>query len=100
MNTYIIRRQNAWLTETDLERAAGRSARVGDHEMPERVRWIRSYIVEERDGKLGSVCIYQAVDIEALREHAERSGMPCDQVIPVRTTAIVRPDPKPDTSAA
>lgn len=100
MNTYIIRRRSAWLTSDELERAAGRSSRVGDQEMPDRVRWLRSYIVEERDGRLGSVSIYQAVDIDALREHSQRAGLPCEEVIPIRTTAIVRPDPKPDTSAA
>src|SRR5690349_13657361 len=100
VNTYIIRRRSAWITVTELERAAGRSSRVGDQEMPERVRWIRSYIVEERDGSLGSVSVYQAVDVEALREHATRAGLPCDEVIRIRTTAIVRPDPILDSSAA
>lgn len=93
MNTYIIRRRNAWSTVAELERAAGRSSRVGDQEMPQQVRWIRSYIVEERDGSLGSVSVYQAVDVEALQQHAERSGLPCDEVIRIRTTAIMRPDP-------
>jgi hypothetical protein len=32
---------------------------------------------------------------EAVREHAQRAGLPADEVIPVADTVIVRPDPTP-----
>ena len=69
------------------------SARVGNEEMPDRVRWIRSYVVGEADGRLGTVCICQATDEAALREHARRVGMSADEIVPVEDTAIVRDDP-------
>jgi hypothetical protein len=96
MNTYVILRRSAWKTPEDLEEAARCSTRVGNEEMPDKVRWIRSYVVEEETGALGTVCIYQGVDADAIREHAHRAGMPADEVIPVRGTVLVRPDPPCD----
>ena len=93
MKTYAIRRRNAWRSADELETAASRSAKVGNEDMPDRVRWIRSYVVEEDDGTLGTVCIYQATDPEAIREHAARVGMPADDISAIGRTVIVRDDP-------
>lgn len=93
MQTYAIRRRNAWKSATELEQAASRSAKIGNEQMSDQVRWIRSYVVEETDGTLGTVCIYQAVSPEAIREHASRVGMPADEITPVANTVIVRDDP-------
>jgi hypothetical protein len=68
--------------------------------MPDRVRWIRSYVVKEADGQLGTVCLYQAVDETAIREHAQRVGMPADEIVPVADTVIVREDPAAAVKAA
>ena len=57
-----------------------RSKEVGDTEFPDNLAWIRTYVVKDEDGTLGSVCIYQATDIETVRDHAERVGMPADEV--------------------
>lgn len=93
MQLYVIRRRNAWKTAEELERAAGVSARVGNEEMSTLVRWIRSYVVQEADGTLGTVCIYQAVSEDAIVEHARRVGMPANEITPVKTTVVVREDP-------
>jgi len=93
MKTYAIRRRNVWKNARELEATASRSARVGNEEMPNEVRWIRSYVVNEDDGTLGTVCIYQAVSPEAIREHARRAGMSADEIVPVERTVIVREDP-------
>lgn len=93
MQTYTIRRRSAWSSAAELETVASRSARIGNEEMPDKVRWIRSYVVEEKDGTLGTVCIYQAVDPQAIREHASRVGMPADEITLVVRTVIVRDDP-------
>lgn len=94
MNTYVIRRKNAWTTPAELEKAAARSREVGDKEMSDKVRWIRSYVVQEPDGTLGTVCIYQGVDEHAIREHANRAGLKADEISPVVNTVVVREDPK------
>ena len=93
MKTYAIRRRNAWKSAEELETAASRSARIGNEDMPDEVRWIRSYVVEEQDGTLGTVCIYQAVSPEAIRDHAGRVGMPADEITEIANTVIVREDP-------
>ncbi len=100
MNTYVIRRRNAWKNAQELETTAAISARVGNDEMADQVRWIRSYVVNETDGTLGTVCIYQAVSVEALQDHARRVGMPGYEIVPVQGTVIVRPDPQAATQAA
>ena len=94
MDTYAILRRNGWRTPGDLQEAAARSTAEGDR-MPDDIRWIRSYVLGERDGSLGTVCIYEASSPEAIRTHAERAGLPVDEIIAVADTVIVRPDPAP-----
>ena len=93
MQLYVIRRRGAWKSPQELEAAAAKSTQVGNDEMSDQVRWIRSYVVTEQDGTLGTVCIYEATDTEAIREHARRVGMPGDEISPVADTVIVRGDP-------
>jgi thiamine biosynthesis protein ThiC len=93
METFVILRRGAWMSEEDLEAAAEQSSRIGDDEMSDQVRWIRSYVLSEEDGTLGTVCIYQAVDEDAIMEHAQRSELPADEIIPVINTVVVRDDP-------
>jgi len=92
MNTYVILRRSGWRSPGDLQAAAERSTKVGD-EMPDDIRWIRSYVLEEDGGSVGTVCIYQASSAEAIRDHAERADLPVDEIIPVADTVLVRPDP-------
>ncbi len=98
LKTYIIRRREGWKTPEELQEAAAKSADVGDNEMSEDIRWIRSYVVKEEDGALGTVCVYQASSAEKIREHAARVGMPADEISEVMDTVLVRPDPEPATA--
>ena len=93
MDTYVILRRRGWQTAADLEVAGAKSAQVGDEEMSDDIRWIRSYVTDEGDGVVGTVCIYQASSPEKIREHAERAGLPADEIIKVADTVMVRPDP-------
>src|SRR4051794_16635057 len=92
MNLYAIRRRDFWGTPEELEKTAARSAEVGD-EMSDDIRWIRSYVVQEESGKLGTVCIYEGSSIEKVREQAERTGMPADEVTLTAAPVIGRPAP-------
>lgn len=98
MDTYVILRRRGWRTPEDLREAGERSQRVGDEEMADDVRWIRSYALSEDDGTVGTVCIYEATSPEALREHASRADLPADEIIAVADTIVVRPDPAPAAS--
>jgi hypothetical protein len=95
MQTYVILRRSAWGDPPELEEAAARSSEVGDGEMSEDIRWIRSYVLSEPDGRVGTVCIYQASSPEAIREHASRARLAADEIIAVADTVVVRPDPLP-----
>jgi hypothetical protein len=93
MNTYVILRRGGWRTPAELEEAAERSRRVGDEEMSDDIRWIRSYVLQEDDGSVGTVCIYQGTSADAVRNHASRAELPVDEIVPVADTVIVRQDP-------
>ena len=93
MNLYVIRRPSGWGTPEELQATAARSKQVGDEEMPSDIRWIRSYVVKEADGTLGTFCVYEASSPEKIREHAERAGMPATEIVEVAETVLVRPDP-------
>jgi hypothetical protein len=94
MDLYAILRRNGWASAGDLEEAAGRSAIEGD-KSESGVRWIRSYVLAEEAGGLGTVCIYEADSAEAIRAHADAADLPVDEIVPVADTVIVRPDPAP-----
>ena len=92
MDTYVILRRNGWQTADELGEAAARSTAEGE-KMPDDVSWIRSYVMAETDGTVGTVCIYQASSPEAIRRHAEAADLPVDEIVKVADTVIVRPDP-------
>ena len=96
MMTYVILRRSGWRSPDELGVAAERSTAVGDNEMKDDVRWIRSYVIEEEGGSLGTVCIYQATSPEAIQRHASLADLPVNEIIPVADTVIVRPDPGPE----
>src|SRR5438034_6158938 len=95
MDTYVILRRSGWSSPQELQEAAERSKRVGDEEMSDDIRWIRSYVLEEGGGSVGTVCIYEATSPEAIREHANRADLPVDEIIPIVDTVVVRNDPVP-----
>jgi len=92
METYVIMRRGGWPTADELHEAAARSTAEGAR-MADDIRWIRSYVVSEADGTVGTICVYQATSAEAIRAHAYRAGLPVDEIVPVADTVIVRPDP-------
>jgi hypothetical protein len=94
METYAILRRAGWRDGEDLRAAVERSTLEGE-KAPEDVRWIRSYVLAEENGSLGTVCIYEASRPEALVEHARRADLPADEIVRVTDTVIVRPDPEP-----
>lgn len=98
MDLYIIRRRGVWANEEELKVTNEKSVQVGE-DMAERLRWIRSYAVTEEDGRIGSVCIYEAQDPDAIREHGRRIGAPSEDFQVVRGAVVKRPDPKPVHSA-
>jgi hypothetical protein len=92
MKLYGILRRNGWATPEDLQVAGARSAEVGD--VPgSGVRWIRSYVLGEESGEVGTFCVYEGESPEAIRKHAEDSDLPCDEIVPILDTVVVRPDP-------
>ena len=91
MDLYVILRRDGWRSADELELAAARSTAEGER-MPDDIRWIRSYVLEEGNG-VGTVCIYEATSPEAIRRHATAADLPVDEIIKVADTVIVRPDP-------
>lgn len=93
MNLYAILRRDGFTDGPTLEAAAARSTQVGE-QMPDDVRWIRSYVLAEQGGTLGTVCIYQASSEDAIRKHAEEADLAVTEIIPIADTVVVRPDPE------
>jgi sporulation protein YlmC with PRC-barrel domain len=92
MDTYVILRRSGWRSPDELEQAAARSTAEGE-KMADDVRWVRSYVLEEEGGSVGTVCIYQASSADAIRSHAGAADLPVDEIIKVADTVIVRDDP-------
>ena len=94
MDLYAIVRRGGWASGAELEQAAARSTEEGDKE-GSGVRWIRSYVTAEPDGRVGTFCIYEADSPEAIQAHADAAVLPVDEIVKVADTVIVRPDPSP-----
>jgi hypothetical protein len=94
MDTYVILRRSGWRTGEELDEAVERSIAEGER-TPDEVLWIRSYVLAESDGSLGTVCVYQASSPEAIRAHAKAAALPVDEIVAVADTAVIRPDPVP-----
>ncbi len=93
MELYAILRRNGWRSDAELEEAAARSTKVADEQMPDDVRWIRSYVLQEDGGSVGTVCIYEAAGADAIRRHASLADLPVSEIVPIADTVVVRPDP-------
>ncbi len=85
MQLYVIQRRNGWTDADDLGAAAERSTTQGD-KADSGVRWIRSYVVQEESGELGTFCVYEAELPEAIQAHADAADLPVDEIIPVART--------------
>jgi Protein of unknown function (DUF4242) len=92
MRLSAIIRRDGRRNPDDLTEAAARSTDVGD-EMADDIRWIRTYVLDEPGGGLGSVCVYQASSEDKVREHASSAGLPVTDVVPNPRDGRVRPDP-------
>ena len=94
LGSYVILRRNGWPHTAAMQTSAKKSievaAKMGD------VRWVRSYILVESDGRVGSVCHYRASSEEAIREHARRAGLPVDDIIEVSELVVMLPDSTAD----
>lgn len=91
MDFYVIRRPSAWRNQEELKAAKAKFAEVAE-EMSGRLRWIRSYVVDEADGRLGSFSIYQAQDADSIRELTRRVGMPAAEFYRVNSNLIANED--------
>ena len=93
MQTYLVMRRGAWESAEELDAASAVASQVEDEDLGDQLKWIRSYVLEEEDGSLGTVCIYQAEDDDVIMEHAQRAELPVDEVVPVVDTVVFRDDP-------
>jgi hypothetical protein len=87
VETYLIQRRGGWFAADEIHAAARRATVAGD-QMVDDVRWLRSYVVAESDGSLGTVCVYQATSPEAIRRHAYAASLPVDEIVAVADTLV------------
>ena len=93
MNLYAILRRDGFTDGPTLGRAAERSTAAGN-DMSDDISWVRTYVLGEESGAVGTVCIYQASSEEAIRAHAAAADLPISEIIPIIDTVVVRPDPE------
>lgn len=99
MQLYAILRRSGWRSGGELKQAAARSTKVDNKGMPNEVRWIRSYMLDEGADSIGTVCIHEATAQRRIRKHASLADLPVDEIIHIADT-VVRPDPEPAAATA
>ncbi len=78
MPRYIVERSVPKMSQEEWQAVGKQAVKVAD-EMPD-VTWIKSSI-SESEGK--TYCEFEASNPEVLREHAKRSNLPVDKIVPV-----------------
>lgn len=91
MDLYAIFRRNGW-DPSEIEAADARSNAEAE-KLGGTVRKIRSYVLQEPNGRLGTICLYEAVSPEALMDHAKAADLPCDEAVRVVAIDVKNPDP-------
>jgi hypothetical protein len=79
----ILRELDEPITDEELEAAGEKSGAVLKELREEGVgiKWVESEVLATDDGKVsGTFCHYQAEDEAAVREHAERAGLPATRI--------------------
>jgi hypothetical protein len=87
MQTYLVVRRSAWLSEQAQRDADARSAAEAAR-MSDDIACVYSYVLEECDRTLGSICIVEASGPEAVRRHATAAGLPVDEIVKVAATGV------------
>ncbi len=91
MDLYAIFRRDGW-DPSEVEEADARSNAEAE-KLGGDIRKIRSYVLQEPNGRLGTICMYEAENPEALVDHAKAAGLPCDEVVRVVAIDVKNPDP-------
>lgn len=92
MDLYAIVRHRL-CTREELEAVDRRSQAELDRRT-DRLRKIRSYVFDEGDGVVGTICLYEAADVRDIRDHAAAADLPVDEILPVGLIDVQRPDPE------
>ena len=76
----MILRRCGWREPDELHEALKRAS---DESERLEVGWLRSYVLAEVDGTLGTLCVYDAPSPEIVRLHAYHAGLPVDEIVAV-----------------
>lgn len=90
METYVVLRRNGWMNAK--LRAAVEQSFVKSERTLDDIGWIRSYVLHERDGSVGAVCVVSARSPEAIRRHAAAAGLRVDEIVKVAGNVVVHPN--------
>ena len=93
LKSYVILRRHGWPSAEAL-RISAKLPPGGGADGGRAV--VRSYVLAEADGRVGTVCHYRASGPEAIREHAARADIPIDDVVEVGGLVVLLPDDDDD----
>lgn len=79
----ILRELDEPISDQELESAGEKSGEVLEALRDEGVgiRWVESEVLRDEDDRVtGTFCHYQAENEDAVREHADRAGLPATRI--------------------
>jgi len=92
MDLYAIFRRN--LTSPEEVAEVDRRSQAELDRRPDQLRKLRSYLFEEDDGTVGTLCLYEAIGPNAIYDHGKAADVGLDEVRKVTAIDIHRPDPE------
>lgn len=86
MTQFLIEREIAGAGAMSAEalRDASKHSDAVLEDMSPEIEWVQSYVAGDK-----IYCVYNAPSEQLIREHAEKSGFPANQITPV--TAVIDP---------
>lgn len=92
MDLYAIFRRN--LASADELPEVDRRSQAELDRRGHEVRKIRSYVFEEGDGSLGTICVYEADGPDVIRDHGSCANVAVSEIHRITAIDVHRPDPE------
>jgi hypothetical protein len=90
MQTHIVHRPGIAASAAELDAALTRLRIFEEAAMPA-ARWLHSYASRQADDRFGLICVFEADGATALERHAELTGLPAAEILPVAALLRVQP---------
>ena len=91
MKTYVVLRPGIASNAAELDTALTRLRAFEDESSALNARWMHSYVLRAADRRFGLACVFQADSVQTLMQHAARTRVRAQEILPIAAMVLMRP---------